>query len=217
MFLFFVWFIFWYLDRENAFPKIMLKLWSLCFHADVLSVLILNRRSFQFFSARNVSWKDMLGNHSVKHAWKSVFIISGVTFFFFFFFQFRQCGFRDAYQSCVHALIPALARTWFVTTFRHYWSICLSVLSVPCGCQNFSRLAKSWSPFLQTRVNLWIWCCTVLQVFFHLRGHLTISLSVIEISYRNGPEIMHRRMHSSHFKCLSMQCPQLLWLLRCAP
>lgn len=154
---------------------------------------------------------------SVKHAWKSVFIISGVTFFFFFFFQFRQCGFRDAYQSCVHALIPALARTWFVTTFRHYWSICLSVLSVPCGCQNFSRLAKSWSPFLQTRVNLWIWCCTVLQVFFHLRGHLTISLSVIEISYRNGPEIMHRRMHSSHFKCLSMQCPQLLWPLRCAP
>lgn len=152
---------------------------------------------------------------SVKHAWKSVFIISGVTFFFFF--QFRQCGFRDAYQSCVHALIPALARTWFVTTFRHYWSICLSVLSVPCGCQNFSRLAKSWSPFLQTRVNLWIWCCTVLQVFFHLRGHLTISLSVIEISYRNGPEIMHRRMHSSHFKCLSMQCPQLLWPLRCAP
>lgn len=84
MFLFFVWFIFWYLDRENAFPKIMLKLWSLCFHADVLSVLILNRRSFQFFSARNVSSKDMLGNHSVKHAWKSVFIISGVTFFFFF-------------------------------------------------------------------------------------------------------------------------------------
>lgn len=166
MFLFFVWFIFWYLDRENAFPKIMLKLWSLCFHADVLSILILNRKSFQFFSARNFYQKtcleitvlNMLGNHSVHNLGR-----------LFFFFQFRQCGFRDAYQSCVHALIPAHARTWFVTTFRHYWSICPSVLSVPCGCQNFSRLAKTWSPFLQTRMNLWIWCCTVLQVFFSFK------------------------------------------------
>lgn len=46
---------------------------------------------------------------------------------------------------------------------------------------------------------------------FHLREHLltVASLFIIEIRYRNGPEITHRRMHSSHFTWLLLQRPQL--------